>query len=438
MRRTNSAEIKAAANRASQRLITRAMDDPWWFQPRAEDQCMELWSQGANHICLVSPPGSGKTEMTANIIKRKLKPKNPICIVHTLALKENATSRLPCATHTIQSLLSGDVNMDDVDFVVWEECHHTGGPTWPTVMQRFRKKVKLLGLTATPQRSDGKPLSLFKQMVVAAHYSELLMSKTIVPFKVLTPTGWREDADPDPAHAYLTYGEDMKAIIFCSTVQGAEDVAQQLGSKAAPWHSDVSWTDREKSLRLFKQGKLKVLTTVDALTEGVNVPDAQCVVLGRRCHNVSTYLQTTARAGRASPGKKYALLIDLKGASLRHGPPTIDREYSITGTGISRRGGQSGPKWYIPRGPREPKNLGIYNAELHVSFDWHSPNMSDKRRQMGWLIQQAGRRGWGPDVATQVFTTMFGHPPEDAGISPAKVAKAVQKMEPIEGEAAAQ
>jgi hypothetical protein len=105
-------------------------------------------------------------------------------------------------------------------------------------------------------------------------------------------------------------------------------------------------------------------------------------------------------------------LLDLTGASFRHGPPTIDREYSIRGTGISRRGGQSGADWYNERGPRTPPDLGSYDAELECTYDFLAPTAHDKRRHLGWLIQQAGRRGWGKDVAVAAFATLFGSEPQ--------------------------
>lgn len=382
--------------------------DRWWFQPRAVANVEKQWEEGARGVVLVSPPGSGKTEMAAVVAKKK-RFKNPVCVVHTLALKRNALTRL-CPTHTVQSLLSaGGFPKGDgkPDLVIWDECHHSAGEVWGSVLDLVPKKVPILGLTGTPQRSDGKALDRFDSMVVAAHYSELLMSKTIVPYRCIYPEQFRDDAEPDPALAYLRYGEGKKAIFYCKSVSQADEVAKALGAAAAAWHSEIDWTKRDKALKSFERNELRCLVTVDALTEGVDVPDASCIVLAAKCINVGSFLQKTGRGGRAKQGKSEALLIDLSGAHLRHGPPTIDREYSITGTGIARKHG-SGKSWIYERGPREPADLGSYDAKLVVGYDWRAPSAKDKRRQLGWLRELAGRRGWTKDVAEQAFEQLFG------------------------------
>lgn len=383
--------------------------DPWWFQPRAIAQVDKQWAEGSRAVVLVSPPGSGKTEM-AGVIARRKRFKRPACVVSTLALHRNATTRLCEDSYTVQGLLSagGFPKGKKPDFVIWDECHHSAGETWGTVLDMVPRNVPVLGLTGTPQRSDGKALDRFDSMVVAAHYSELLMSGTIVPYRCLHPKGFRDDAEPDPVAAYLRYGEGKKAIFYCRSVEQADDVAKALKGKAAAWHSGIDWKPREKLLKAFERSELQCLVTVDALTEGVDVPDAQCIVLASKCHNVGSYLQKTGRGGRRKPGKDHSLLLDLSGASLRHGPPTMDREYSITGTGIGRKSHGGGRDWYYERGEREPRDLDAYDSDLVVGYDWRAPSKDDKRRQLNWLRQLAGRRGWSQEVAETAFDQLFG------------------------------
>lgn len=381
--------------------------DVWWFQPRAVREVLGDFKNGARGVCLVSPPGSGKTVMASEAV-RQLKPKRAIAIVHTRGLKLDIGERL-CETFTIQQLLHWQkIPGEPPDLVIWDECHHSAGDAWGTVFDILPRKSKVLGLTGTPQRSDGKALDRFESMVVGAHYSELLMARTIVPYRCLFPKEFREDAEPEPAYAWRKYGEDKKAIFYCRSVEQADDVARRIGRVAVPWHSQVAWKKREASLNAFKAGEIRCLVTVDALTEGIDIPDSECVVLASPCHNVSTYLQKTGRGGRSAPGKEEGLLLDLSGAHLRHGSPTEDREYSITGTGISRKssaGGSGGNDWYYER---EQKELGSFNAELVVGYDWRHPTSEDKRRQLGWLVEFAGRRGWGRDVAETTYRILFG------------------------------
>lgn len=385
--------------------------DIWWFQPRAEQNVRLEWKNGARATVLVSPPGSGKTVMAAAIAKGF---KRPVCLVHTLGLVRNGLTRL-CETFTVQSVLARGGIPGNIapDLVIWDECHHSAGEVWGSVLDMVPRKAKVLGLTGTPQRSDGKALDRFDSMVVGAHYSELLMAGTIVPWRCLYPKEFRDDAEPDPVAAYRKYGEKKKAIFYCRSVAQANDVAKRLGKGAAPWHSELPWkgeTGRQNVLEAFQAGLLQQLVTVDALTEGIDIPDSECIVLASKCRHVNTYLQKTGRGGRSTPGKDECLLIDLVGAHLRHGPPTEDREYTITGTGIARKsfGSGNGDDWYYERGERERQELSEFDAEMVTGYNWRHPTQADKRRQIGWLTELAGRRGWGKDVAEAAFQTIFG------------------------------
>lgn len=382
--------------------------DIWWFQPRAIDAIQKAWKSGAKRVVLVSPPGSGKTEMAA-VMARKFK--RPVCIVHTLVLKRNALTRL-CETYTVQQILAaGKIPGERPDLVIWDECHHSAGEQWGTVLDLVPRGCLVLGLTGTPQRADGKALDRFDEMVVAAHYSELLMAGTIVPYRCIHPEEFRDGAMPDLAAAWRKYGEKKKSIFYCRDIEHADETAKALGKIAAAWHSGLAWRGdegRDAVLKRFEQSELKCLVTVDALTEGFDVPDSECVVLGSKCLNVSTYLQKTGRGGRSSPGKREALLIDAVGAHLRHGPPTEDREYSIHGTGIARKRRGGGHAWDYEPTERERIEYESFDAKFVTGYDWRAPTDEDKRRQLGWIVQLAGRRGWTEDVAKAMFQTVFG------------------------------
>jgi superfamily II DNA or RNA helicase len=393
--------------------------DMWWFQKSATQKVVDRFCN-TRKVVLVSPPGSGKTVMGGQIVK-EVGPKRVVCLTHTLGLVRNFKERLGIDTYTLQECLArgGIAGATPPDMVIWDECHHSAGAAWGTVLDMVPKKALVLGLTGTPQRSDGKPLDRFDEMEVAAHYSELLMAGTIVPYRCLYPKEFRTDAIPDPALAYRRYGEGRKAIFYSRSIEQANEVAKALGKKARVWHSELPWKGkdgREANLKRFEQNEISCLVTVDALAEGVDIPDSEVIVLSSTCHNVGTYLQKTGRGGRSAPGKTHALLIDLSGAHLRHGPPTEDREYSITGTGIERKtgfgGSGNGDDWYYERGPRDPSDLGSFDAELIVGYDWRAPTAEDKRKSLGWLVECAGRRGWTKEVAESVFQTLFGEAPQ--------------------------
>jgi hypothetical protein len=107
---------------------------------------------------------------------------------------------------------------------------------------------------------------------------------------------------------------------------------------------------------------------------------------------------------RASPGKKEAHLIDLTGASLRHGRPCSDVEYSLYGAGIYRKdnGGTRDSSGY------EREALPTYDANLVTWFDVKWPTQRDKDKTSAWLRQQAQQHGYTKEMAEQAFTALFG------------------------------
>ena len=382
---------------------------PYDFQARALLQLEDKIRAGSKAPCLVSPTGSGKTVMAAHAMQS---PRFPVvrCISHRVSINEQNASLL-CPTWTPQALEDGlPEGFGKPDLVIWEECHHSEAPTFQLVRKRFPNAV-LLGLTATPQRSDGLALSLFDDMVVAAHYSELLLNRTIVPAQVDVPSTFYEDQTADLALAYLDTREPhSRALIFCTSVEEADDVAKRL-KRVQAYHSQRPAKENKAALTGFRQGTLDALTTVDALSEGIDVPEADLLILGQRCENVSTYLQRCGRVLRAAAGKRRARVVDCMGASLRHGSPTEDRVYSITGTGIQRRGG--GTAWDYDREYTGPKELKPYRAKFRTLYGWTNPTDDDKRRQLGWLRAHAAQRGYTEDVARACFEQLFGEAPPD-------------------------
>jgi superfamily II DNA or RNA helicase len=386
---------------------------PYPFQSRALAALQRNFDAGVKSQVLVSPTGSGKTVMAAWAMQAErfggASDTGVVCISHRVSLNDQ-NAEILCPTFTPQSLLHGvPGDFGKPKLVIWEECHHSEAPSFKTVRQWFPKAL-MLGLTATPQRSDGLALDLFDEMVVAAHYSELLMNHVIVPCEVLVPEAFYEDQSPDLAKAYLDVREPTdRALFFCKSIDEADDVARRL-KRVQAYHCGKPAKWNRQVLEAFRRGTLDALTTVDALGEGIDVPEANLLMLGRQCHNVSTYLQYCGRVLRSKPGKTKARVVDCVGAALRHGSPTEDRTYSIRGTGIQRRGG-SGTSWDYDRALTERKEILPYHAKFRVLYGWQNATAADKQRQMGWLRQHAARAGYSEEVAAVCFETLFGQAP---------------------------
>lgn len=325
---------------------------------------------------------------------------SPLCIVHTKALERQATQRLG-RTYTIQKLLKSGWprGMEMPGIVCWDEAHHSASDEWHKLAAMF-PEARLLGLTATPQRADGRGLQLFEKMVVATQYSHLIEEGMIVPARVFIPEDEVDGSDPDPVNAYLKYAPGTRALFFLRSIEDAERAAQRLGAGYEPWHCEVPWTRRNRLMKDFQHSKVRGLVTVDALTEGFDVPGVETIVLGSPCEHVGTYLQRVGRGLRAFEGKSHLILLDLCSASQRHGSPTADRVYTIDGVGIEEAALCSGTRETLERSER-----GEYDARFIEVHDWDSPASREKAKAM--LNALAKRRGYSQRAANLAAKSLF-------------------------------
>lgn len=334
------------------------------YQRRTVTKVVSLQSQGMFSVLVVSPPGSGKTEMAMNIVDDR----TAIWVTHTRELCIQAYDRL-CARFgssavsavmagrgetpgarvhvgTVQSFLKCGKVFPNVGVAILDEAHHYVADEWSAVRELYTglrggiQKVREVGLTATPERADGRPLGdIFQELVVAASYSELLKSGHIVPVRVFAPeTDLGSDYARHPVDAWADYSEDSLTFAFFPRVHIArmyanEWVSRDVTADVIVGESPVG--ERGASMHDFKSGKCRILSTVNTMTEGVNVEEARAALLAKSFDFIGGYLQATGRVLRPSVGKKDSIIIDLTGASIRHGSPTQDREYSLTGRAIS-------------------------------------------------------------------------------------------------------
>jgi superfamily II DNA or RNA helicase len=232
--------------------------------------------------------------------------------------------------------------------MVLDEGHHYVADEWKGVWKIAKKNSALtLGLTATPERDDGRGLDeYFEALEVAAQYSELVAGGWIVPAEVWAPKtfigrNWAEN----PIDAWFRFGSGQQTIAFFPTIALAEHYAAEFTSRqvtALAFHSEQDKGTRELSFEAFEAGRCMVLLTVAAAIEGLNIPTASCALLARSFHFIGGYLQAPGRVLRASPGKEVGTIIDITGCSVRHGAPDQDRSYDEW-KGRERGDGQERP-----------------------------------------------------------------------------------------------
>ena len=223
--------------------------------------------------------------------------------------------------------------------LVFDEAHHFVAEQWGTIAAQYTD-ARIIGVTATPERSDGAPLGdLFDELVVVASVRELTDQSFLVPCSVIAPPKKRKTNAQSPLAAYREHAFGRPGVIFCASVKEARDVADQFtadGIASACVDGETDETVRADRLAAFERREISVLTNCFVLTEGWDAPIAEVCILARGCSSVGTFLQMVGRVLRPAPGKTDALLIDLRGVVHTHGLPDEERTFSLDGKPIGR------------------------------------------------------------------------------------------------------
>lgn len=405
------------------------------------------WARGAR-VCCVLPTGAGKTVIGCALGRRA--GGRGLWLAHRIELLEQARDRLraegvdagiypdPWALVQVASLdtLVSRGEAPQADWVVFDEAQHAQASTYRRVLDAYAT-ARVVGLTATPQRSDGRPLGdVFNELVVGATYSQLLELGHIVSCRVFRPDEYLgSDLAREPLDAWQRWGESRPTFAFARDVAAAEQYAAEFAASGVS--SDVISQGtapgaRRDALERFRAGEVRVIWNVHCLTEGVDVPTASCVLLARGAGHAGTYLQMAGRIMRPCPGKADALLLDLPGVSHVHGVPTCDREYALDGRAIKAVGEplrvcpQCG--YTLPSAlpscdrcgyefPRQARSLPrIWDLELAeaveaVGGDPSALPTEHRRREWDRLCAQMSRRDWSIGFVRREYTQLFASPP---------------------------
>jgi DNA repair protein RadD len=268
------------------------------------------------------------------------------------------------------------------DLLIVDECHHAVAGSWRKILHAF-PKARILGVTATPERLDGRGLGdVFETMIIGPDVAELTRQGWLVPATVYAPSveldlsGVRTRAGDyanddlakvmsagalvgDAVEHYQRLGEGVPAIAFAVNIEHSLKIAARFsdaGIAAAHVDGDTPAAERKRLIAALGTGKLKVLCNCGLISEGVDVPIVGAAILMRPTQSLGLYLQMVGRALRPAPGKDCAIILDHAGNSLRHGLPADPREWSLEGKPRQQRAQQQ------ERRLRHCKECGAVNA----------------------------------------------------------------------------
>jgi DNA repair protein RadD len=338
---------------------------------------------GKRSVLAVLPTGGGKTVCFSYIAQQAAKKGNRVLVlVHRQELLDQASRAMTVPhgrisagkamdlIHAVQvasvqtvarrlHLLPGDF----FQLLVVDEAHHTTAGTWSKTIEHFAA-AKLLGVTATPIRGDGRGLGEhYQSMVEGPTAAELASEGYLATARVLTPPGFDADGlrkrmgDFDAKQAEQRVGTIMgdclshyrkhlpsqTAIAFCCSVAHAEAVARlfiSAGIPAASIDGSMDAATRRQLLDDLGTGRLKVLTSCALIGEGVDVPSVGGCILLRPTASVGLHLQMIGRCLRPQAGKT-AVVLDHVGNTLRLGHHLEERDWTLDG--LKKRNREGAP-----------------------------------------------------------------------------------------------
>jgi superfamily II DNA or RNA helicase len=232
--------------------------------------------------------------------------------------------------------------LERVSLVVIDEAHHGPAAQWRAFCEDYPQQLRI-GLTATPVRSDGKPLGdVFDKLIQVATVAQLTKLGYLTPCVVMAPPsrqagGTAELPEETYLHKIRTAPGVRRTVIFCDQIESAERCVAAIraaGARAEIVHGGLDETTRYRRLALFRSNELDALANVAVLTEGWDDPGVTDAILARPCMSAGLFLQIVGRILRVAPGKTTATLWDLCGAVHEHGLPDAEREYSLDGAPI--------------------------------------------------------------------------------------------------------
>jgi len=317
---------------------------------------------GHKRPLVVAPCGSGKTVLFAWMARQtQLKNKNVWFLVHRRELMDQTHAAFKLFNIPTDNIHIGMVvtvaNHPDrwpvPDLIIFDEGHHASAATWRKIISAY-PKAWLIGLTATPVRLDGKPLgAIFDDLIIGATTKELIGLNYLAPFRYFAPAvadlaglGKRgSDYNQDQASEMLMkkaiygdvikhwkkYAEGYQTICYCASIKHSRAMAeafQAVGVNAVHFDGDTPAKERTEIVQRFRDGEITVLTNVDLVGEGFDVPACWCCILLRPTMSLGLFMQQAGRALRPQEGKT-AVILDHVGNYTRHGLPADDHQWSL-------------------------------------------------------------------------------------------------------------
>lgn len=382
------------------------------YQHELKTKTLEAWAQGYKWVVLRLDTGGGKSPLIGSIVLENV---GGVCVVaHRDILVIQLSKMLAqygvrhdvvCSKKTRRIIIADHMDkfgksfLDDnnrikvasvdtlvrkkelanwastVTLCVIDEAHHlVVDNKWHRATEMFtHPQLRGLGVTATPERADGKGLGqhadgLFEIMFQGPPMRWLIDNGFLTDYDVIFSQGdlaeiqeavsasgdWssavlkkaaaKSHIVGDVVETYLKEARGLLGVTFATDVDTAKKMADKYNEMGVPAAVLTGETDpdlRRDILKKFEARRIMQIIAVDIISEGFDIPAIEVVSFARPTASLATYMQQFGRALRLLPGKLKALVIDHVGNIKRHGLPDKPRVWTLDGREGRRGGGGS-------------------------------------------------------------------------------------------------
>lgn len=330
------------------------------FMQKEALENLKLLRESEDKGLLISATGTGKTYLSAFDVKN-LKPEKMLFIAHrkTILRKakytfENIISNKKMAIYGEESIVDADYifamvqtlnkkehlekfSKNYFNYIIIDEVHHSGAKTYQSIISYFKPDF-LLGMTATPERSDDFDIyrlfnhniayeirlydALRENLLCPFHYfgvsditvdGECIDNKTSIKNLTLEQ---RIDHIIEKSRYYGYSGEKLHGLMFVSRVEEANILAEKFnerGIKSIALTGEHGDNTRENAIEKLENGEIEYIITVDIFNEGIDIPCVNQVILLRPTESSIVYIQQLGRGLRKNKNKEFVVVLDFIG-----------------------------------------------------------------------------------------------------------------------------
>ncbi len=328
-----------------------------------------------NRVLMQAPTGAGKTAITVFMMGMAAsRGKRSMFLVHQNELLYQTSkalwkqklehgiiaagkrhSKLPAQVASVQTLVNRLDKYEEPDLIIIDECHRSASASYQKILAAY-PNAHVIGLTATPARTDGRGLdSIYSGLVIGPSIRQLIDAGYLVDYEIFAPPCEinfdhvkKSMGDYDKAQlegeidkpkvtgnavaTYKKHTNGKRCVVMCVTIKHAEHVAENycaMGIPAEVIEGKLSTKEREAMLNRLRCGETQVVCNVNLMIEGVDIPGIEVIQWLRPTQSLIVWMQGNGRGFRTQEGKDRLIILDQVGNWKKHGLPDDDREWSL-------------------------------------------------------------------------------------------------------------